>query len=180
MTAHSQITGVSASRKLVQSDQPDPGRIDAVQLAQYWRKESTAAAKRMASRFDVRCVVGQYPWLAIWSSEGLAPPPKSYWAMLQQNHLTTDEVAHLLACDARTIRRYVQNPPEGFPPPVFESGKPWLWRTCQIHAYVSGRPVPHFRRATPAKVTHVSWWEQPIKPDALKVGANAFDPYCSR
>lgn len=158
---------------------PDPGRIDAARLAHYWRKESAAAAKRMASRLGIRCVVGQYPWRAVWSAEGIAPP-KSHWTALQQNHLMTDEVAALLACDARTIRRYVQNPPEDFPPPVFESGKPWLWRTCQIHAYVSGLPVPLFRRSTHLRKTQVSTRNEPSGPRAQPACSNTFNPFSSR
>jgi hypothetical protein len=158
----------------------DPGGIDPAQLAQYWRKESAAAAKRMASRLDIRRIAGKYPWLAVWSAEGLATPPASSWTALQQSHLITEEVAALLACDARTIRRYVQNPPEGFPPPVFESGKPWLWRTCQIHAYVTGRPVPRFRRAHPIKAVRASSWDQPPHASTPKAGEDTFNPFCSQ
>lgn len=155
----------------------DPGRIDAVQLAQYWRKNSSAAAKSMASRLGVRRVVGFYPWIAIWAAEGLALPAKSYWTAIQQNHLTTDEVATLLACDARTIRRYAQNPPEGFPPPVFENGKPWLWRSCQVHAYVSGRPVPRFRRSTHHIIKQVSACSEPSRFHQQTPLKKTFDPF---
>ena len=178
MIAYNLTPGVANTGKLIPSE--TGGRIDGVQLAQYWRKESAAAAKRMASRLGIRCISGRYPWLAVWSAEGLAPPPASSWTALQQNHLMTDDVAGLLACDARTIRRYALNPPEGFPPPVFESGKPWLWRACQIHAYVTGSPVPRFRRAHPVKVMRTSSWDQTLEPRARKAGANTFNPFSSQ
>lgn len=180
MIAYRPGAGDKSSGRPVLAAPSDPGQIDAVQLAQYWRKESAAAAKRMASRLGIRRIAGKYPWLAVWSAEGLATPPASSWKVLQQSHLITEEVAALLACDARTIRRYVQNPPEGFPSPVFESGKPWLWRTCQIHAYVTGRPVPRFRRALPVKAVRASSWDQPSEPRAPKAGANTFNPFCSQ
>lgn len=178
MTVHQPKQGGQAGEP-VPAATSDPGRLNAVQLARYWRKESAAAAKRMASRFGIRCIAGRYPWMAIWSAEGLAAPPASSWRALQQSHLTTDDVAVLLACDARTIRRYAQNPPDSsFPPPVFETGKPLLWRTCQIHAYVTGRPVPRFRRARPVKTTRVSPSGQAPVPREPK--ANTFDPFCSQ
>lgn len=158
----------------------DPGRIDAAQLAQYWRKNSSSAAKSMASRLGVRRVAGLYPWLSIWAAEGLMLPTKTYWAAIQQNHLTTEEVATLLACDARTIRRYAQNPPEGFPPPVFENGKPWLWRSCQIHAYVSGRPVPRFRRSTYHIMKQVSACDDTSKRRQQTPHSKPFDPFSNQ
>ena len=159
---------------------PDPGGISADLLAKYWRKESASAAKRMASRLGIRCVAGLYPWLAIWAGEGLAPPAKSYWKELQQDHLATEEVARLLRCDARTIRRYVLNPPDGFPPPVFDSGKPWLWRPCQVYAYISGRSVPHFRRASPLKRPYVTAAHEASSPQAKRAGTAIFNPFCSQ
>jgi len=180
MTSYRSNMGGKFPGKLTPTAPSDPGGIDADQLAQHWRKESAAAAKLMASRLGIRCIAGQYPWLAVWSAEELAIPPASSWAALQQRHLMTDEVAALLACDARTIQRYAQHPPEGFPPPVFESGKPWLWRTCQIHAYVSGRPVPRFRRATPIKTTRVSSLNQPSEAHAPKAISSTFNPFCSQ
>lgn len=180
MIAYRPKTEGKTPGKLVPATPSDPGDIDPTQLAQYWRKESAAAAKRIASRIGIRCIARRYPWFAVWAAEGLATPPASSWTALQQNHLMTDEVAALLACDARTIRRYIQNPPEGFPPPVFESGKPWLWRACQIHAYVTGRPVPRFRRALPVKAVRASSWDQPLELPASKAGADTFNPFCSQ
>jgi hypothetical protein len=171
---------VATSGKLVPAGLPDPGRIDSGRLAHYWRKESPSAAKRMASRFGIRCIAGQYPWLAIWSAEGLATPAASSWTVLQQSHLTTDDVAALLACEARTIRRYVLNPPDGFPAPVFASGKPWLWRSGQIHAYVSGRSVPQFRRAKPSNTTDVSARDRRHKACTAQAATNNFNPFSSQ
>lgn len=158
----------------------DPGRIDIDLLAKYWRKESVAAAKRMANRLGVRCVVGLYPWMAIWEAEGLAPPAKSHWAMLQQDHMTTNEVALRLDCDARTIRRYVTNPPDDFPLPVFGNGKPWLWRAAQIQAYVRGTPLPRFRRSTSHRATNGSDGNELPALRAQAPRPSTFDPFCSQ
>jgi hypothetical protein len=155
-------------------------RIDIDLLAKYWRKESVAAAKRMANRLGVRCVVGLYPWMAIWEAEGLAPPAKSHWAMLQQDHMTTNEVALRLDCDARTIRRYVTNPPDDFPLPVFGNGKPWLWRAAQIQAYVRGTPLPRFRRSTSHRATNGSDGNELPALRAQAPRPSTFDPFCSQ
>lgn len=172
------VAHVATPGKPAFATKSDPGRIDAAQLARYWRKESEAAAKRMASRLDIRCISGWYPWHAIWAAEGLAKPPATSWTVLQQNHLMTDEVAALLACDARTIRRYVHNPPDDFPPPVFESGRPWLWRSCQIYAYASGSLVPRFRRAPPIRTKAISARDLP--PEIRTPKANTFNPFRSQ
>lgn len=135
------------------NQQEDAGRITPEELAQYWRKDSVAAAKRMATKMGVRALKGSFPWLSIWMAEGLTIPPKTVWRELKQPLLTTDEVADLFGCDARTIRRYAISPPADFPLPVFATGKPWLWRASQIYAYISGREVPHYRRSlTPSRV----------------------------
>lgn len=106
MIAYRPNTEGKITGKLVPAAPADPGGIDPAQLAQYWRKDSAAAAKPMAFRLGIRRIAGKYSWLAVWSAEGLSTPPASSWTALQQNHLITDEVAALLACDARTIRRY--------------------------------------------------------------------------
>lgn len=177
---HSVPTPTSFQQHKLDHDLVDAGRISADELALYWRKESTAAAKRMAAQLGVRCVAGKYPWFSIWMAEGLAKPPKTAWKALQQRLLTTDDVAVLLACDARSIRRYALNPPDCFPAPVFENGRPWLWRSSQVHAYVAGHQVPQYRRAVAAHVTQAVPSRITRASDRNKATSpTLFNPFCS-
>ncbi|MDM7970699.1 MAG: hypothetical protein QUV10_13870 [Paracoccaceae bacterium] len=153
----------------------EPGSATLDELRVYWRLPSLRAARELARSLNVRRVKQEYPWLAIWAAEGLAPPSKTHWEALKLPHCTTADIGEILGMSRRQAQRLDDaKPDQSFPDPLGFREKPKLWRRTQVLSWVVGAQVQQFKLAQRRRPAPHQLKPAPPHPDH---GDAVFNPF---